>query len=176
VRRRCVSLAERHSADWRQHFQLVLALADGTKARLAAIQAGLAHLRPDMVHMWQLKTLWFHWPSAQSMEQPWESDVEFHRSDAVLVRPSVSFEKCDPEVLKLRQQVVLWRDRFLASVVRDQDLRSFWLRKTKQPVLSVLMTRKEGEEAKFWCGINMEVSMPTGSLCSERNAIGTALR
>ena len=71
-----------------------------------------------------------------------------------------------------------------------QDLTAFWLRKTKKPVLAVLMVRKDTENAaiddkesyedakkrvKFYRGTNMEVSMPTGSLCAERNVIGSAL-
>jgi cytidine deaminase len=37
------------------------------------------------------------------------------------------------------------------------------------------MVQKEGEAPRFYRGINAEVSLPTGSLCSERNAIGQAL-
>ena len=38
------------------------------------------------------------------------------------------------------------------------------------------MIKKENSDVpKFYRGMNMEVSMPTGSLCSERNVIGTAL-
>ena len=45
-------------------------------------------------------------------------------------------------------------------------------------VLAVLLVVKDppvegGEgERRLYCGTNMEVSMPTGSLCAERNAIG----
>lgn len=37
------------------------------------------------------------------------------------------------------------------------------------------MVRGDHSPPMFFRGINMEVSLPTGSLCSERNAIGTAL-
>jgi hypothetical protein len=50
----------------------------------------------------------------------------------------------------------------------DNDLGSFWLRKTRKPVLAVLLVEKNGIN-KFYRGSNMEVSMPTGSLCAERN-------
>lgn len=60
-----------------------------------------------------------------------------------------------------------------------QDLTSFWLRKTKKPVLAVLMVKKQlpdgtddEESMRLYRGTNMEVSMPTGSLCAERNVIG----
>lgn len=57
----------------------------------------------------------------------------------------------------------------------QHDMASFWLRKTRKPVLAVLLTQKSGQEPQLFCGTNMEVSMPTGSLCAERNVIGTAL-
>lgn len=80
----------------------------------------------------------------------------------------------------------------------DNELGSFWLRKTRQPVLSVLLVRRDEPHPdedtnsdsitpitlstgirkginKFYCAQNLEVSMPTGSLCSERAAIAMAL-
>ena len=35
--------------------------------------------------------------------------------------------------------------------------------------------RKPDGSPTYWRGMNVEVSMPTGTLCAERNAIGTAL-
>ncbi len=70
-----------------------------------------------------------------------------------------------------------FREEFAAILTnpqRDNDLGNFWLRKTKKPVLSVLLVEKNGN-AKLYRGTNMEVSMPTGSLCAERNVIGSAL-
>lgn len=53
------------------------------------------------------------------------------------------------------------------------ELGSFWLRKTRKCVLSMLMVKRSGEdEPTFYSGMNIEVSMPTGSLCAERNAMG----
>jgi hypothetical protein len=57
----------------------------------------------------------------------------------------------------------------------DNDVRKFWLRKTHKPVLAVLAVQLESGKIKLYRGTNMEVSMPTGSLCAERNVIGTAL-
>ena len=37
------------------------------------------------------------------------------------------------------------------------DLASFWLRKTKKPVLAVLLVQKKGCEPKLYRGTNMEV-------------------
>jgi hypothetical protein len=58
----------------------------------------------------------------------------------------------------------------------DHELASFWLRKTRQPVLAVLQVRQGlVGKAQYFYGMNVEVSMPTGSVCSERVAISMAL-
>lgn len=58
----------------------------------------------------------------------------------------------------------------------DHELAQFWLRKTRQPVLAVLLVRKDiRSPPAFYYGMNLEVSMPTGSICSERVAISSAL-
>jgi len=58
----------------------------------------------------------------------------------------------------------------------NNDLATFWHRKSRRIVLAVLLVKKfENDSGIFYSGTNMEVSMPTGSLCAERNAIGSAL-
>jgi len=57
----------------------------------------------------------------------------------------------------------------------QNDIRQFWLRKTKKPVLAILLVEHPEKGPVLYRGTNMEVSMPTGSLCAERNVIGTAL-
>ncbi len=39
----------------------------------------------------------------------------------------------------------------------QHELDRFWLRKTKKPVLSVLMVKKRGQPPRFYRGVNMEV-------------------
>ena len=45
-------------------------------------------------------------------------------------------------------------------------------------MLAVLLCRKPtpGAPNQFYRGMNLEVSMPTGTLCAERNAIGEFVR
>jgi cytidine deaminase len=63
-----------------------------------------------------------------------------------------------------------------AILSRAHELSGFWLRKSKSPVLAVLVTQKSPDDPMvFTHGMNVEVSMPTGSLCSERAAIAAAL-
>jgi hypothetical protein len=56
------------------------------------------------------------------------------------------------------------------------ELMEFWLRKTRKPVLAVVLVRRSPRHPRrYFSAQNLEVSMPTGSLCSERAAIAMAL-
>jgi cytidine deaminase len=86
---------------------------------------------------------------------------------------------------------VFYDEMTTALTTKDNDIDRFWLRKSHKPVLAVLLvqsssslpTMTEATAAshlrtptyQLYRGTNMEVSMPTGSLCAERNAIGSAL-
>ena len=72
----------------------------------------------------------------------------------------------------LVEAMATWRQEFLEQRGESHD--PFWHRKTKKIVLAVVALRTpRGPE--FVRGCNLEVSMPSGSLCAERNAIGTAV-
>ena len=51
----------------------------------------------------------------------------------------------------------------------------FKSQKALKPVIAVLAVQTSNGKVTLYRGTNMEVSMPTGSLCAERNVIGTAL-
>lgn len=55
---------------------------------------------------------------------------------------------------------------------RPQD--GFWHRKSKKPVLSVVVCRGQDGQPEYFRGMNTEVSLPAGSLCAERAAIARA--
>lgn len=159
--------------EWGKNLRLTVSMCHGTPARLAAINAGLRPYRPNYLHMWELKSFWYD-------AKITESDVDLVSFDRIEAKPVVS--RLDPElsseVRALVAHMIEYKNEFEKirhSKEHSNELASFWLRKTKKPVLSVLMVQRDGEEAAFYKGMNMEVSMPTGSLCSERNVIGTAL-
>ena len=56
---------------------------------------------------------------------------------------------------------------------KENGAEPFFHRKSGRVVLSVLHVENEGQ-AQFIRGINSEVSLPTGSICAERSAIGNA--
>ena len=87
------------------------------------------------------------------------------------------------------QELKLWRDDYLRQKQsRPPELKAnhkheevFFHRKGLKEVLCVVVIKDrfavEGPAGSLVAirGINAEVSLPTGTLCAERNAIGTAL-
>lgn len=159
--------------DWKQSFSVSLSFADGSPARTHAIQTSLRQTyRPTYYHFWQLKTLWHD--SKLSDE-----DIEVHPFEEMETVPAMDVAKItDQEVQLVIDEMRAFRNFFLETMdEHPNDIKSFWLRKTKKPVLAVLLVSdaRNGGKPKLCRGSNMEVSMPTGSLCAERNVIGTAL-
>ncbi|KAJ0410996.1 hypothetical protein ATCC90586_007150 [Pythium insidiosum] len=157
---------------WRAHFHVTIAYADGPPARLSALNASLRIFRPSYLHVWQLKTYWHE--QKLSMD-----DVDFHSFENIEASPSVSLQDADALTQTLVREMRAFRDQFLAGE-GSGEIGSFWLRKSRKPVLAVLLIEKTDARSGAttlvaYRGMNCEVSMPTGSLCAERNAIGSAL-
>lgn len=90
--------------------------------------------------------------------------------------PAMEVHKTSSAVQMVIGEMHKFREFFVNRLENsDNDLKAFWLRKSKKPVLAVLLVNKPGRGFVLYRGTNMEVSMPTGSLCAERNVIGTAL-
>ena len=107
-----------------------------------------------------------------------DDDIECHSFEEVATDPAVKIDQTESTVRLVVAEIIRFKEEF-ELIRNDQsietDLSSFWLRKTKKPVLAVLLVQKPGGRPKLYRGTNMEVSMPTGSLCAERNVIGSAL-
>jgi len=92
------------------------------------------------------------------------------------ISPALSVKEADSHVRRVVEEMETFRKDFQEVVDSgNNDLKSFWLRKSCKPVLAVLLARDRDGKLALYRGTNMEVSMPTGSLCAERNVIGTAL-
>jgi hypothetical protein len=107
-----------------------------------------------------------------------EDDIECLSFEEIETEPAVKIDQTDKRVRLAVAEIIRFKEEF--EFIRNDstietDLSSFWLRKTKKPVLAVLVVQKPGQGPKLYRGTNMEVSMPTGSLCAERNVIGSAL-
>ncbi|CAH0489028.1 unnamed protein product [Peronospora farinosa] len=167
------TLVDRCGEAWKSHFHITIAYADGPPARLSALNASLRIYRPSYLHIWQLKTFWHE--RKLSMV-----DVDFHSFEKIEASPLVAPSKADAMTQMVVREMRMFRDQFL-SAEGEGEVASFWLRKSRKPVLAVLLIEKPatvaGERPTIVVqrGMNCEVSMPTGSLCAERNAIGSAL-
>lgn len=166
-------LVDRCGEAWKSHFHVTIAYGDGPPARLSALNASLRMYKPSYLHIWQLKTFWHERKLSMA-------DVDFHSFENIEASPCVSPSKADAMTQMVVREMRLFRDQFLAAE-DEGEVASFWLRKSRKPVLAVLLIEKPaavaGERPTIVVqrGMNCEVSMPTGSLCAERNAIGSAL-
>mmetsp|Transcript_19651 Transcript_19651/g.27791 ORF Transcript_19651/g.27791 Transcript_19651/m.27791 type:complete len:730 (-) Transcript_19651:183-2372(-) len=157
------------NTEWKQSFAVTLSFADGSPARTHAIQASLRPYRPSYFHFWQLKTFWHDTKIC-------EDDIEAHSFEDMETVPAMEISQTNKREQMVVEEIKRFREEFLETVHSHQnDIRQFWLRKTKKPVLAVLLVEHPERGRILYRGTNMEVSMPTGSLCAERNVIGTAL-
>lgn len=165
------ALVDRCGDAWKAHFHVTIAYTDGPPARLSALNASLRIYRPSYLHLWQLKTFWHE--RRLSMR-----DVDFHSFENIEASPCVAATDADALTQTLVREMRVFRDQFLRAE-GDGEVGRFWLRKSRKPVLAVLLVEKPdgrgGKTLVVHRGMNCEVSMPTGSLCAERNAIGSAL-
>lgn len=159
-----------HRGEWSSRLKVTVCLADGAPARISAINAAMRSYRPDYLHVWRTKTFW----DTGCLS---EEDVESHTFKKLEMRPAIHRSQLTVSNERaLIDEMIRYKRQFEA--VRDSDkheLDSFWLRKTGKAVLAVLLTQREDGSLFFTRGLNVEVSMPTGTLCAERNAIGNAL-
>ena len=149
---------------WSQHLHTVLTVTDGPPARVNAISASLRSFVPDCLHMWQLKSFWHEYPAVSGQG---EDDVEYQNFEKLEMTPPVRVVDCgDDGVRQLVERLVQFKAMFEAR--RDggeyHEMAAFWMRKSRKPVLSVVMVESKRGGRRFYRGINMEVSMPTGSL------------
>ncbi|KAI9990025.1 hypothetical protein PInf_020331 [Phytophthora infestans] len=167
------TLVDRCGEAWKSHFHVTIAYADGPPARLSALNASLRMYRPSYLHIWQLKTFWHERKLSMA-------DVDFHSFENIEASPLVTPSKADALTQMIVREMRKFRDQFLAAE-GEGEVAGFWLRKSRKPVLAVLLIEKPAAELGgrptivVQRGMNCEVSMPTGSLCAERNAIGSAL-
>jgi cytidine deaminase len=157
--------------DWKKSFSVTMSFADGSPARTHVIQACLRPYRPIYFHFWQLKSWWHE-------QKIVDDDIEVHSFEAMETIPPIDPDRCSDLWIS---SIVSEMKSFLKEMTEtlatgDHDIHRFWLRKTHKPVLAVLLVQtRDMKVPVLYRGTNMEVSMPTGSLCAERNVIGSAL-
>ncbi|ETO02391.1 hypothetical protein RFI_35045 [Reticulomyxa filosa] len=89
--------------------------------------------------------------------------------------PALQRHEVDKDVQKIVYEMERWKDDFVIKMKAPKsEIETFWLRKSFQPILAIVVIQKPNEPIEYFRGVNMEVAMSTGSLCAERNAIGSA--
>jgi hypothetical protein len=134
-----------------------MSLTDGAPARLTALNACLRPFKPDVLHIWQLKTLWHLFPDVEHL---WDDDVELHPFTTMDITPATPIAQCSSDIQRTTAELLNWRRDFdAARKMKTDELEKFWLRKTQKPVLAIVMTRKSPNvQPAFFRGINVEVS------------------
>ena len=174
IRREVVNHYSSHDKEqWVDNFFVHLSLNTGTTTVFISTLNALQQYQPDLFHVKKAQL----WPE-NVLEVEHINHQQFAQS------PAVSIEHIDSSVqLFAIQKMQEWRDYFIQiKQIREQDKASpsFFFRKGKQEVLSLVVVRVESGDTSqdtlaYFRGVNLEVSLPTGSLCAERNAIGSAL-
>eukprot|EP00397_Hematodinium_sp_SG-2012_P016630 GEMP01016975.1.p1 GENE.GEMP01016975.1~~GEMP01016975.1.p1 ORF type:complete len:615 (+),score=74.62 GEMP01016975.1:273-2117(+) len=168
---------QRYGDDWEQAFSVTLTLAEGAPARMSAISQGLQFMRPNYIHILRPKSF-----NSEPMLR--EDGVQFLSFAQVSTVAPISIgsrcftgeDQLDSWIRLTVNEMINHKESFERSLEQENEMSQFWLRKTHKPVLAVIMVQKKNQTVPtFFRGVNLEVSMPTGSLCAERNCIGTAL-
>jgi|GEM_PF-3954260 len=160
---------------WGAQFQVYLSLNTGPLPVIGGIQHGLVAFKPSLINYAAAK----RWHGADNDEPPSCEVLDFDK-----LRQVPEFDANDPRlsapVRRAVDEMRRWRQDFEAARPRRPSPETsrhdehFWFRKGTKEVLAVVIV-KRGEALHAIRGVNLEVSLPTGTLCAERNAIGSAL-
>lgn len=175
VQVRLEAIASELGPDWRERLQVYLSVSTGTNSMVAGLYAQLARWRPLQLLI----------PNARRMPDRRRggelAQMNARMSELRDFGRSIPMNPDDlPEAARLAHDAMIaWLEEYraqrptAASELTDSDESLFWFRKGKKEVLATVVVRQEGELV-VRRGVNVEVSLPTGTLCAERNAIGTA--
>ena len=176
-------VAERHQGGWRDLFQLYLSVSTGTPQMIAAIALTFTEWSPEVQTIAKARQLLQCTPSHPSRVYRPKTQALSSIKEWV----EVGEDQLNEAALLAVREVRKWREEYLEhKPLRPNELKTsheeavFFHRKGLKEVLCVVVIhdRSSGEGSRALVpirGINLEVSLPTGTLCAERNAIGTAL-
>lgn len=169
---------DNYGEDWPKHFGVFLSANTGTISDIAAMLEGLRTHHPSLVHI----PAAHKWPADD--DHAWLiPNATILANDELRQRPARAAETIEDLTLQFAiHEMVKWRAYFTehrpkrAHLKHDNEEYVYWFRKGKKEVLAVVVTEDETTgELSAHRGVNLEVSLPTGTLCAERNAIGSAL-
>lgn len=171
---------EAHTEDWQDFFQLYLSANTGTISDISTLLEGLRPHRPALVHI----PAAHRWPFTKKEPRTFTvPSADILSNDALRQRPShAAKDLTRDELVFAVDEMKKWKEHFIRHrphrAAEDDNHREYiyWFRKGKKEVLAVVVTQDaDTKELHAHRGVNLEVSLPTGTLCAERNAIGSAL-
>mgnify|MGYP002619632559 CR=1 FL=1 len=179
IRAKRAPLVRHYGDGWANHFRVAISANTGTLASIVAVKEGLRGHRPELVHLPDAS----RWPI-----DPEGGGLRLSRAltlnpDHLAQQPPRSAGDLEDDVERFTVEAMAqWRDVFCERrPLRAGDASStdkeyqFWFRKGQKEVLALLVTRAADGGLIPHRAVNLEVSLPTGTLCAERNAIGSAL-
>ena len=147
--------------EWQNLFRVFLSVNTGTVPLITGIHASLRNYEP--VHIYVSKAR----QRAKASFLLGASKIDFNTYEH---KQSKKVKDASPEIRSITKEMLKWKDDFCR---KERD--PFWHRKGKKAVLAVLAYRDDNNRTQYTRSCNLEVSLPTGSLCAERNAIGSVL-
>ena len=171
-----------HGDKWDRHLKIALSVNTGPTAVISGLVRGTEEFHPHMIHVADAR----RWPvDAKGVALPFAAvqlDTDGVRQNPAVDRSAYAHD----EVVSLactamdEWQHVFRSLRPIRPTEKDEGVGDpehfFWFRKGAQEVLALLVVRDPTDPAQLrtFRGVNLEVSLPTGTLCAERNAIGSA--
>jgi cytidine deaminase len=170
------TLAQLDPESWAQRLRVHLSVNTGPLPVISGLLRGLEEFKPSLIHVEEAR----RWPKPAAQAR--RPEAVYLGYDAL--RQAPEFDREDPSLtapvrLAVRE-MVRWKEDFVKArperPLKDGADRHFFFRKGAQEVLAVVVVRDPlTERLEAVRGVNLEVSLPTGTLCAERNAIGSAL-
>ena len=169
-------LAAADPTGWAGRLEVWLSASTGTAAMISGLVATLSRWKPTILAV----------PNARAPAVV-TADGAGLSCDALQARPSRALEAAARVPLRAPTGAAALAIAELGAWCRDFRARRpqrpgdgdaeahFWFRKGRQEVLATVVVRAPDGALRALRGVNVEVSLPTGTLCAERNAIGSAL-
>ena len=169
------NLAEAHGEAWQRHFSVCLSASTGTAAMISGLSAALARWRPDVLTVSNARQV----PARDGKDRLTTPRVRAtpmrDLGDSIPLPTENPGTVADFAIDQLRAWHHEYRLARPQPPSKEGGERDFWFRKGLKEVLAVVITRDAGGNLRAYRGVNLEVSLPTGSLCAERNAMGSAV-
>ena len=182
VRQKATKLAQTYKEEWQSYLQVYLSANTGTPMILSALSLVFSPWKARLQTLNSARNFPLESPDSPKHKRFPKTQEISQINDWI----SIEFDHLNQASQLAVQSLRQWRAEYLThKPKRPNEIESksdyYFHRKGKKEVLAVLIVKDsmgvEGVRNHLCAirGINLEVSLPTGSLCAERNAIGSAL-